>query len=149
MRLGAALRRWQALSTVDRRALLAAVTAIGGSTLAVRLLPFRRLHHWLAQWQGSSARTPSRAAAERVRWSVAAASRLVPWRTVCFQQSLAAHLLLRRQGLRSRLHYGATTLPDARGIGAHVWVTVDGQVLVGGDVRGFVRLASYPAETCD
>ncbi len=71
--------------------------------------------------------------------------RLVPWRAVCFQQGLAVHSMLRRRGIGSILHYGIRRAPEG-GMGAHVWVCVNGQPVIGGEeAPGFSCLATYPA----
>jgi hypothetical protein len=57
------------------------------------------------------------------------ASRFIPWRIVCFPEGLAAHWMLRRRGVPSFVHYG---LRNAKpGLTAHVWVSVDGQIVTG------------------
>ncbi|WP_265569356.1 lasso peptide biosynthesis B2 protein [Sphingomicrobium nitratireducens] len=70
-------------------------------------------------------------------------NRRLPWRTLCFEQGLAAERWLRRRGLASRLHYGAA----GRGEGpvAHVWVTSGTVPVVGCEQAGeFVELAQFP-----
>lgn len=142
-RSGPLLRRFAALEPARRRALAEAAAALALAALAIRLLPFRRLDRMLdAGKRSRPADDP--AAAERIRWAVEAVSRHVPWRAMCFQQGLAAHWLLRRCGIDSRLHYGVASASDAGGIAAHVWVTIGGAVLVGGDVAPFRCLKTYP-----
>jgi hypothetical protein len=82
----------------------------------------------------------------RVRWSVDAWARRVPWRAVCFQKGLAAHWMLRRRGIASVLHYGAAQAPD-EGLSAHVWVSVGRTIVTGGgEAPRFARLASFPPQ---
>jgi hypothetical protein len=81
---------------------------------------------------------------EAVRWAVLASARRVPWRTVCFQNGMAAQIMLRRRGINSILHYGVAKDTE-EGLKAHVWVTVDGLALIGGEeAEGFACLASFP-----
>lgn len=111
------------------------------ASAAIRLLPFRRV-----------AAAGSRAVAEhavpegeidRVRRAVQAWARRVPWRAVCFQQGLAVHLMLRRRGVDSRLHYGVAGAPE---LAAHVWVSARGRTLIGGEeAPRFTCLATFPA----
>lgn len=145
-RLGLLLRRVYALDGARRRDLLEATAALALASLAIRALPFRRIDRSLTQWQGrAGAHDP--AAAERVRWAVEAMGARVPWRTVCFQKGLAAHWLMRRRGVASRLHYGVASDSAQGKIAAHVWVSVDGAVLLGAVATPFQCLQTYPLET--
>jgi len=73
------------------------------------------------------------------------ASRRLPWHTVCFHEGLAAHWMLRRRGLPSRLHYGIRQQGDR--LTAHVWVDVAGSAVIGEEKPGTAhsRVAVYPA----
>jgi hypothetical protein len=70
----------------------------------------------------------------------------MPWRTLCFQQGLAAQLMLRRRGIPSVLYYGAAQ-DDLNGLYAHVWVR-DGDVdVIGGEIAyRFAILATFPPQ---
>jgi hypothetical protein len=104
-----------------------AAAALTLASTAVSLLPFR----WVVRSMGG--RDPlkrgQRGHAGDVRLAVQRASRRVPWRTVCMQEGLATHWLLRRRGLPSRLHYGIRK--DTSAVKAHVWVTLNGEVVIG------------------
>ena len=94
------------------------------ASIAVRSWPFR----WIvrsARLGGGSGGDPD---PEAVGRAVRRASRRMPWRTVCFQEGLAAHWMLRRRGAPSRLHYG---LRSKERLSAHVWVTLDGHPVIG------------------
>lgn len=86
---------------------------------------------------------------KRIRWAIAAASRRVPWRTMCFEQGLAAHLMLRRRGLPSVLFYGAAPNVE-KGLVAHVWVRVGMTDIVGCEIADqFAILAVFPPDVGD
>jgi hypothetical protein len=54
--------------------------------------------------------------------------------------------MLRRRGYASLLHYGVAQ-EETKGLSAHVWVSVDGQTVIGGEeAPKFICLATYPAE---
>ncbi|TFI57220.1 lasso peptide biosynthesis B2 protein [Sphingomonas parva] len=118
-----------------------AVVAVALASLSVRLLPFRRV-------VADRAPRPVRAAAtidlRRLRWAVDAAARRVPWRAVCFQRAVALRAMLRRRGIASVLHYGiAHEGPDR--LKAHVWLSVAGQVVIGGEAAArFACVGSFP-----
>jgi hypothetical protein len=65
---------------------------------------------------------------------------------MCFEQGLAAQIMLRRRGVPSRLYYGAAQ-NDQRGLSAHVWVQ-DGEVnVIGGEIASrFALLATFPPQ---
>jgi hypothetical protein len=122
------MSRWsQARLMGEVGAFAEAAMALTLASLAVRLLPFR----WLVRTMGR--RDPVRRGAFRdtgsVRRAVHRASRRLPWRTVCIQQGLAAHWMLRRRGMPAKLHYGIRN--GVERLSAHVWVTVEGAAVVG------------------
>lgn len=111
-----------------------ALVALVLASLLIRLLRFRRVAGIAAR--GRQGTPASAAQAQAIARAVAAWGRRVPWRAVCFQQGLAAQLMLRRRGLAARLHYGATR--DEGRLVAHVWVR-SGET----DVIGCERLDRY------
>jgi hypothetical protein len=65
----------------------------------------------------------------------------LPWHPTCLRQALAAQRMLRRRGIGSELHLGVTGASEA---GAHAWVTVGGEPVVGGQgLERFVPLAAF------
>jgi hypothetical protein len=130
------------LSWADRLLLAEALATLAFASLAIRLLPFRRVVK-LASALDRSAVAPD--GGERVRkvvWAVRAWARRVPWKAVCFQCGLAVHAMLRRRGIGSFLHYGVS---QADGLKAHVWVSAAGRDVIGGEeASGFTCLATYP-----
>lgn len=117
------------LRIADLPLLAEALVALAVSSAAVRLLHFKRVAR-LATLNGgrTSAADPARAA--RVGWAVQAWARRVPWKAVCFQVGLATHFMLRRRGIASVLRYGVGRSED-RELAAHVWITLDREVVVG------------------
>jgi len=125
-----------------RRALVARTAIIlFFASAAVAWLPFRRAIRF-----GSVEVQPARRARiEEILWAAEAAARRVPWRTMCIEKGLAVQYLLRKSGIDARLHYGARHDPVGGKLQAHVWVTVDGQPLIGGEEAGdFAEVATYP-----
>ena len=144
----AKLGRLARLGRRDRLLLLEASLTLAFASAAIRLLPFRKVAAMAGRKpaQRRLAAAEAAAAAARIRWAVNAWGRRVPWRAVCFQRGLAAHLMLRRRGLPSLLHYGAAR-EGAEGLSAHVWVTLEGCDVTGGAESGrFVHLATFPAQ---
>lgn len=119
-----------------------ATIVLAFASAAVAFLPFRRSIRFGCVGANPGA---SRWSVEDCVWAVEAAARRVPWRAMCIEKGLAAQRLLRASGVDARLHYGARHGPDSAVLEAHVWVTVDGKSVIGGEqAKGFAAVASYP-----
>ena len=145
MSLATFLHRVKRTSWSDRLILAEAVGALIASSLAIRLLPFK----WLARKASSVGRgkpgTTRDRTTQKARWAIGAAGPYLPWRIVCFQEGLALHSMLRRRGIASLLHYGVGQSAE-RGVSGHVWVSVDGRIIVGEEEAGnHACLATFPA----
>ena len=82
---------------------------------------------------------------ESVLWAVRAAGRRVPLRAMCIEQGIVAQRLMRRAGIDARLHYGARPGSEGPKLSAHVWVSVGGSVVLGGEeAAGFAEVAVFP-----
>lgn len=132
------------LRLADAPILAEALAALVLASLAIALLPFRRV----AEAASAPVRGPVRTDPEtvrRARSAVTGWSRRVPWRAVCFQKGLAVHWMLRRRGISSVLLYGVRN--GGEGLAAHVWVDVDGETVIGGEeAPDFACLARFPPE---
>ncbi len=123
-----------------RRSLLRAWVVLTMASGAVALLPFRFAIRFGARSIGHVDDAPA-------DWigAVASAARYMPWRTMCIQKGLAVQRLLRSSGIDARLHYGARHAEDTGKLEAHVWVTVAGETIFGGEEAvGYAELARYP-----
>lgn len=89
------------------------------ASFLIAMLSFRRIAALSASQAPATPATPAQAQA--IARAITAWGRRVPWRAVCFQQGLAAQLMLRRRGLAAALHYGAAR-DDMGQLIAHVWV---------------------------
>ena len=143
------LRKFWRLSWQDRVLLAETILSLAIAGIAIAVLPFR--------YVGLLAARPIRRPTlfgqarvyevGRVRWAIITIAARLPWRALCFQQSLAAQLMLRRRGIFSVLYYGAAQ-DDRSGLHAHVWLR-DGNVdVIGGEIAsGFAILATFPPRT--
>lgn len=128
----------------DAPLLAEALAALTLASLAIALLPFRRVAAAASAPALGRARTDPESV-RRARSAVTGWSRRVPWRTVCFQKGLAVHWMLRRRGIPSVLLYGVRREGD--GLAAHVWVDVAGETVIGGEeAPAFACLARFPPE---
>jgi hypothetical protein len=136
------------LSWRDRLLIMEAIFYLAVSGLAIAVLPFRQVGR-LAAWRSrrsEPARQTRCAEIRRIRWAIVATARRVPWSIRCFQEGLAAQLMLRRRGVSSVLYYGA--VPDqSGGLCAHVWVRAGRvDVLGSGTSSRFALLATFPPQ---
>jgi len=145
MSLATFLYRVKRTSWSERLVLAEAVGALAVAALAIRLFPFKTVAAAagsVGQGKESEAQDPD---VEKVRWAIRAAAPYLPWKIACFQEGLALHSMLRRRGVASFLHYGVGQSPE-RGLTAHVWVSIDGGILIGEEGAGcHACLASFPA----
>jgi hypothetical protein len=140
MVVAGSLMRFRRLDAEQRRQLLRASFWLTVCSFAVAAMPFRT-----AIRLGSIPCAPRAGPAETILWAIGAAARRLPWRTMCIEKGLAAQRMLRADGVDALLHYGARHDPDTGKLQAHVWVTVDGRAVVGGEeAQGFAPVATYP-----
>jgi hypothetical protein len=142
------LRKFWRLSWRDRLLLSQAALWLGIAGLSIAVLPFRSVGLLAARpiRRQELARQARRNNVQRIRWAITRAAARVPWRAKCFEQGLAAQLMLRRRGIPAVLYYGAKQ-DEQNGLNAHVWVR-DGDVdVIGGEIAGdFAILATFPPQ---
>ncbi|HZF42602.1 MAG TPA: lasso peptide biosynthesis B2 protein [Sphingomonadaceae bacterium] len=139
------LRR-RPLAARDWRLLMESAFFLSAASLAIAFVPFRRLARWLSEPGKPRAELPQEAVLDAVQ-AVNGWARRMPWKTVCFQKGLTVQWMLRRRGIDSRLHYGVDHSAE-HGLRAHVWVSVNGEIVIGGDVaHEFTCLATFPAQS--
>lgn len=135
------LARLHRLGAKRRALLIRAMVALTGASAAVALLPFRRAIRF-----GTVERRPAAGELDAgdCVWAVETAARYLPWRTMCIEQGLAAQRLLRSAGADARLHYGARHHPETGKLEAHVWVSLGGATVIGGEQAvNFAEVATY------
>ena len=121
-----------------------ACAALSVASVAVRFWPFR----WIVASTRVSGRRQTALDPAPIALAVRRASRRLPWRTVCFQEGLATHWMLRRRGAAAQLHYGVRS--DADRLSAHVWVSLRGQPVIGEEQTDLHRcVATFPPRALD
>ena len=136
--------RLSRLSASDWLLLAEALATLAVASLAIAVLPFRKVAA-AASSPGRKAHPARDRSVARALWAVQAWAWRVPWRTVCFQRGLALHWMLRRRGIDSVLLYGVRR--DGEGLAVHVWVDVDGETVIGGaEAPSFACLARFPPD---
>ena len=133
--------RLRRLGSRRRRLLVTALLLLTGASIAVAALPFRiAIRFGAVRQSGRGGPTE-----EDAVWAVEAASRLLPWRTMCIEKGLAVQRMLRSAGVDAVLHYGARQAPETGKLEAHVWVTAGRESIMGADEAPyFAEVASFP-----
>jgi hypothetical protein len=148
MSVPSSFQKFRGLSWPDRALLVESFAWLAIASLAIAVLPFPSISAIASRGTRliSAAAGARQDLVSRIRWAVGAASARVPWRAVCFQQGLAAHLMLRRRGIDSVLYYGAAHTPDSA-LSAHVWVRAGDLDVVGCELASqYALLATFPSE---
>ena len=123
------------------RVIVEAGAALAAASAATRLLPFKRF----IRLGALPVRHTRPLDARELARIMEGLGRRVPFRALCLQQGIAFQWMLRRRGIDAVLHYGML-LPEGGGdMLAHVWVSVDSEVLLGHRERnGYTEVARYP-----
>ena len=111
---------------------------------AVRFLPPARLF----AWAGRPHRRVCRFAHDEAQWVAWAVDHVGTFRMngPCLPRALAAHAMLRRRGIASRLCLGVARSGGA--FAAHAWIEVGEERIIGGhEAAGFTRLAAFGGVT--
>lgn len=118
------LRRFLALTPLERRLLLAAFVLLPLVALALRIAGLRVLQGTLKRTRSTS---KPRAEASRVAYLVDAAANQFPWPPTCLTRSLVLDTLLRGLGIESEVRIGVRL--SAGSLEAHAWVQCEGRPL--------------------
>jgi Transglutaminase-like superfamily len=129
------------IHTMRRTYLREAIAMLLLARLAVR---FIRPAHIFA-WASRPPRRIRRFAADEASWVIWAIEEIDarPWMNArCLARAMAAHAMLRRRGIASRLCLGAAR--DGGNILAHAWVEIgDDKFVKGTEADGYTRLAAF------
>lgn len=68
---------------------------------------------------------------EAIKMAVSRAGHRSFWRTMCFEQALAAKFMLRRRSIKSTIHFGVAKAGDTKKMSAHAWLESNGYIVTG------------------
>jgi hypothetical protein len=109
--------------------------------LAVRFVPTARIFAW-AERPPRRIRRFATGDIAWVSWAVENLGTKPGMNALCLPRALAAHAMLRRRGIASRLCLGVARDRDT--LSAHAWVEIGDDKIVGGaEADGFTRLATF------
>lgn len=128
-------RAVSASSLADIAEAVRAVFMLFGCSLALRWIPFRRIHAWHNQHNHCAIAVPADHAKHvaRIVRAIRRASRVVGI-SACLSQALTAQMLLRWVGVPSRVWFGVNPSVDSQ-FAAHAWLEWNGQTVLGGWVQ--------------
>jgi hypothetical protein len=113
------------------------------ASLMIRLLPFRTVTR-IAAARARHGAAATREQAEMIARALRAVAAKLPWRALCFEQGLAALLMLRRRRLAATLFYGAA-IDTETALVAHVWVRSGETDVAGCEIAyNFRVIAQFP-----
>jgi hypothetical protein len=129
------------VKTMRRVYLREAAVMLVLARLVVRFVPPARVF----AWANRAPRRIHRFARDEVSWVSWAVENLAarPWmNALCLPRALAAHAMLRRRGIASRLCLGVAR--EGGALAAHAWVEIGNDKIVGGaEADAFTRLAEF------
>jgi len=131
-----------ALTLGPRRQLLVAeaATSMLAARVRIAIFPFRRVSRGFGAFvpptdprvatQAQGIGEEEARIAKAVGWAVRTSAPWMPFRSVCLQQAMAAHAMLRRRGIPSVMHFGAGKSGE-KPIDAHAWLDAAGVKVTG------------------
>ena len=129
------------LKTIRRAYLREAFVAIVLARLAVRFIPSAPIFRWADR----PPRRINRFAVDQVSWiswAVESVGTKSLMNALCLPRALAAHAMLRRRGIASRLCLGVAR--DGHDLAAHAWVEVgENKIISDSEIGRFTRLAKF------
>lgn len=141
MQVMRAVSKFLRLPAGRRGLLLEATASLVLASVALSLLPFKRAIQLGSIPLGRKAG----ASVKEVIAAIEASARRLPWRNVCIHNGIAAQRMLRRRGFDAILHYGIGNDRERDVLAAHVWVSLDGVPVIGGEeARAFACVGAFP-----
>jgi hypothetical protein len=126
-------RKLLALSWRAKLMLAEAALMTSLASLALLLLPFRRLAPWLGRHMEVSPESQSAAeqqTVQHVRSAIRVASRHLPWQPQCLAQAIAGTTMLRIRHIDGTVYLGLAKDGD-REIAAHAWLRSGSTIVTG------------------
>jgi hypothetical protein len=132
VRLTNKLRKFGNLEGKDKWMFLHAALWLAAARMMLLVMPFRKLAARLSSKGEAEVGVADEELLRRIGTAVGAAAGNVPWRSDCFPQAIAGHMLLRHHGYRSTIHLGVER-GSGDGLKGHAWLTSGDAVVTGGE----------------
>ena len=112
--------------------LLHAALWLVAARVMLLIMPFPKLAVSLSGESRPEVGAPDSELLRRIGAAVGAAAGNVPWRSDCFPQAIAGHMLLRHHGCGSTIHLGVER-GSGDDLNGHAWLTSGDTVVTGGE----------------
>jgi hypothetical protein len=113
--------------------------------LMLVFLPFKKIIPVLGSMEKADAHEieNDKTKLHAIKLAIERGSRYSPWRAMCFEQALAAKMMLKRRRFVSTIFFGVYKDDDNK-LNAHAWLQSGGQVITGGkNLEKFTVLSSF------
>ena len=81
---------------------------------------------------------------QKISTAILRGSRYTPWRAKCFEQALAAKMMLKRRGFVSIVYFGVRKTLDNKELLAHAWLISNSVIVTGGGkIDQYTVLSSF------
>jgi hypothetical protein len=138
MRFNSILPLWRKYRTLPRgraQILWEAAWWLAIARLAILLLPFPRIAHYLGKLKSPMKENcpvqPGEEKAREVGWAIDRATRIFPFRLACYPRALAGWQMLHRRQIAGHLHFGASPSKADSGALPHAWLDACGVEVTG------------------
>jgi hypothetical protein len=132
--------RFARLGWRDRLLLGEAMLCLAIASLMIALRSFRNVAQFMTAGRKTGGPAPG-PQARRIAWALNACANRVPWKAVCFQRAVAAHMMLRRRGWATTINYGVRRA-DGGALAAHVWARSGDVDVIGCENAGDFQLVT-------
>lgn len=100
---------------------------------ALVFVSFKKIVPFLSKKRSFKVTDANAATLHTISTAIMRAGKRSPWRTMCFEQALAAKLMLRRRHCVSTIYFGVHKQPgDTHHLKAHAWLDCNGIRITGG-----------------
>lgn len=106
---------------------------LGISNLTIKIVKFKTIVKFISnrkEDQFFKIETNNKSLIRFIQNEVLKISRYTPWRSMCFEQALTAHVVLRLKGISHTIYFGINK-NDINNLKAHAWTRVDNIVVTG------------------
>jgi len=127
------LSKLKNLNSQDLLLLVKAVYWTGIASILILVVPLKRFSFLLGKHMQEAPQSPvsvNHALLHSIQLAINRTCRLVPWRCKCYEQAIAAKMILRGYGLPSTFYYGVAIDHEKKLI-AHAWVQCGDFVVTG------------------
>jgi hypothetical protein len=110
--------------------------SLGFARLILIFLPFKKVVGFLgkkgkSRKESTTTDTLNLKTQETIKLAISRACHRSFWRTMCFEQALAAKFMLKRRKIKSTIHFGVAKSAVNNQMTAHAWLESDGFILTG------------------